>query len=189
MSSSAVVTAARVEALRSLAEQGQTLPAAAKAIGIGYQAAGNYARAAGIKFKHASIRDVGTREFQMDALFRSGKTLQEIGDAYCITRERVRQLLGKTGTPAASGGLAIRTARRRAVTRERSRRVQLATPQRAQAQDWLASDAARMVDHLAAIRKMGRARPWLWLRDVPIRRSWPLRSWECFHRRCQRKYV
>lgn len=39
---------------------------------------------------------------QMVALRHKGKTLQEIGDQYDITRERVRQLLaeqGVTGTP------------------------------------------------------------------------------------------
>lgn len=41
----------------------------------------------------------------MAAMYRQGKTLQEIGDHYGITRERVRQLIGKLGLKGKDGGL------------------------------------------------------------------------------------
>lgn len=44
------------------------------------------------------------REFEMVERYRSGETLQEIGDSYGITRERVRQLIKKTGTSGHSLG-------------------------------------------------------------------------------------
>lgn len=44
------------------------------------------------------------RAAYMEMLYRSGKTLQEIGDLYQITRERVRQILHKRGISAKEGG-------------------------------------------------------------------------------------
>jgi hypothetical protein len=41
---------------------------------------------------------------RMAELYRSGKTLQQIGDEYGITRERVRQLIGFLGLNGSSGG-------------------------------------------------------------------------------------
>lgn len=44
------------------------------------------------------------RELEMSRLYRSGKTLQEIGDLFSLTRERVRQLIKKHGLNGKSGG-------------------------------------------------------------------------------------
>jgi len=44
----------------------------------------------------------------MAALYRSGKTLHEIGGSFGITRERVRKLIGKVGLSANEGGRSIR---------------------------------------------------------------------------------
>lgn len=49
----------------------------------------------------------------MSALYRDGKTLEQIGAVYGITRERVRQLLTKAGVTRDQGGQAKRAERRR----------------------------------------------------------------------------
>jgi hypothetical protein len=48
------------------------------------------------------------RRERMADLYRSGKTLQQIGDEYGITRERVRQLIGYLGLNKESGGQRLR---------------------------------------------------------------------------------
>lgn len=40
------------------------------------------------------------RDRRIEALYRSGRTLQEIGEEYGVTRERIRQLLRKMGVPS-----------------------------------------------------------------------------------------
>lgn len=45
-------------------------------------------------------------------MFRDGKTLQEIGDKYGITRERVRQCLTRLGLASIDGGVAFRSFRK-----------------------------------------------------------------------------
>lgn len=44
------------------------------------------------------------RDIWMCSLYKSGRTLQEIGDMYDMTRERVRQIIGKYGLKGKSGG-------------------------------------------------------------------------------------
>ncbi len=44
--------------------------------------------------------DIPDRVIEMYAMRRMGHTLQQIGDHYGITRERVRQLIGRQGLPA-----------------------------------------------------------------------------------------
>lgn len=46
-------------------------------------------------------------------MFKSGLTLQEIGDQYGLSRERVRQILASVGVTRAQGGEALRARRRR----------------------------------------------------------------------------
>lgn len=60
------------------------------------------------------------RTERMCALYRSGWTLQEIGDEYGITRERVRQVIGVRGLKREHGGV-----RKRAVDNARRRRAAL----------------------------------------------------------------
>jgi hypothetical protein len=47
------------------------------------------------------------------SLFIDGKTLQEIGDIYGISRERVRQILSNCGLTRADGGRAVKAKRRK----------------------------------------------------------------------------
>lgn len=42
------------------------------------------------------------------AMYRDGATLQEIGEEFGVTRERIRQLLAKVGVAAVDGGAAVR---------------------------------------------------------------------------------
>ena len=48
-------------------------------------------------------RDID-RELAMVAAYKSGKTLQQIGDDYGVTRERIRQLIGRHGVKWTQGG-------------------------------------------------------------------------------------
>lgn len=49
------------------------------------------------------------RTLQMAYEYTHGKTLQQIGDSYGLTRERVRQIIKKTGIKKDQGGRSIRT--------------------------------------------------------------------------------
>ncbi|GAA0415393.1 hypothetical protein GCM10008934_02930 [Virgibacillus salarius] len=44
------------------------------------------------------------REMEMAERYKNGETLQEIGDHYGLTRERVRQLINKVGVSGKSTG-------------------------------------------------------------------------------------
>lgn len=48
------------------------------------------------------------REAVICGLYREGKTLQEVGDVFGLTRERVRQILRRAGVPADAGGVRVR---------------------------------------------------------------------------------
>lgn len=47
------------------------------------------------------------RGHEMARLYRSGKTLQQIGDVFGVTRERVRQLIKKQGLTRNDGGASV----------------------------------------------------------------------------------
>ncbi len=95
-----------VEDLRSLAASGFTTQEAADEVGISYAYAASLARKEDIRFiRPGLVLKPSLRVQQMAALYRSGKTLHEIGGQYAITRERVRQLLTKFyGIRALDGG-------------------------------------------------------------------------------------
>jgi len=58
-----------------------------------------------------ALRDARTSE--MADLYREGNTLQQIGDLFGITRERVRQLIGRQGLKGKDGGLRRRAEAKR----------------------------------------------------------------------------
>jgi hypothetical protein len=60
------------------------------------------------------------REANMCELYADGSTLDEIGALYGITRERVRQLVGRHGFNGKHGGKRIRGAKRKAEREEQS---------------------------------------------------------------------
>jgi hypothetical protein len=92
--------------LKSLAASGFTMKEASEETSLGYGYVAKLARENDIKFLRSGLAlKPSPREAQMGALYRSGKTLQEIGDSYGITRERVRQLITKFyGLTAPDGG-------------------------------------------------------------------------------------
>jgi hypothetical protein len=53
------------------------------------------------------------REEVICRLYQEGRTLQEVGDVFQLTRERVRQLVRRAGVMPSDGGQAKRTQRRR----------------------------------------------------------------------------
>ena len=55
------------------------------------------------------------RNAEICRLFQCGKTLQEVGDIFGITRERARQILAQQGLAAPDGGQHLRSKSRKAV--------------------------------------------------------------------------
>jgi DNA-binding transcriptional MerR regulator len=95
--------------LLRLSEEGVTLRDAARELGLAYPTASSWARSAGIKFHHPGTQKSSERADAMVAMFSAGKTLNEIGQIFGITRERVRQLIKKYhGLSAEDGGQAVR---------------------------------------------------------------------------------
>ena len=52
--------------------------------------------------------DIAGRDSKFAALYRGGKTLEEIGRMHRISRQRVKQILGGMGIKAEDGGAAVR---------------------------------------------------------------------------------
>lgn len=102
----------RVEAeTRNCAGAGMTREEAAAHLGVSYQTIVKRAIRYGIKFRHGSAgtADIDRAE-TMASMYQAGKTLEEIGQLYGITRERVRQIMTKTfGMRAKDGGQAFRS--------------------------------------------------------------------------------
>lgn len=114
----------KIEKIRECARAGKTRQQAAEEVGISAQSVGIHARKNGIQFIHGS-KGVGvdsSRAGAMAGMYRGGKTLEEIGQCYGITRERVRQIISKEcNLSAVDGGSAVRAARemeRRAKARD-----------------------------------------------------------------------
>ncbi|MET4210497.1 sigma factor-like helix-turn-helix DNA-binding protein [Bradyrhizobium sp. LA2.1] len=97
---------AKLEELKQLAAGGFTRQEAARQLGMSFAWVNTMARRHDLKFLRGGlIIDPPMRVKQMAALYKSGRTLQEIGDHYGITRERVRQLISRhCGISALDGG-------------------------------------------------------------------------------------
>ena len=106
---------AKIELLKSLAASGFTAKEAAGEVSLALAYVYHLAREHDIRFIRPDLKlEPSPRVQQMAALYRSGKTLHEIGGHYKITRERVRQLLTRYyGITASDGGNQKRAALRR----------------------------------------------------------------------------
>lgn len=114
-------SSARLDLLKSLAASGFTRSQAAAEIGMSLLTINQLARKHDLKFLRGGLAAPSIRSRQMAALFKGGKTLQEIGDQFGVTRERVRQIIHKLhGLRGRDGGKTKAAARNR-VKREASR--------------------------------------------------------------------
>lgn len=99
-----------VEALTDYAASGFTMQETADQTELSYQSVANYARRYKIKFLRSGLSHPSERTDRMAALYRSGKTLAQIGEEFRVTRERVRQIINKHhGLTAKHGGKAKTT--------------------------------------------------------------------------------
>jgi DNA-binding CsgD family transcriptional regulator len=104
--------------IRAFAEQGFTRNQICDATGLSYTYVAKLAKDFGIKVsrqKYTGAEPADSKRIeQMAALYKSGKSLNEIGNRYGITRERVRQILTKhRGFSAKDGGQHIAAEQRR----------------------------------------------------------------------------
>lgn len=106
-----------IDHLRELAAAGLTLAEAAKDAGIGYTCLCRLAGDHDISFKRQmrSERPAAKMRAQdMRQRYEDGETLEQIGQRYGLTRERVRQILtGKFGTTGRDGGQSEMARRKR----------------------------------------------------------------------------
>lgn len=85
-----------IDKIKVLAAQGRTRQQIADEVGVLYNYVVLLGLKNGIAFERSGVkRAPEVRELQMAALYKSGKTLHEIGEQFGVTRERVRQLLTK----------------------------------------------------------------------------------------------
>lgn len=117
-----------IEHLRSLADRGMTIAEAAAETGMAYCKLSQYSNKHGIVFirQKMSERPEGRARAQdMRQRYENGETLEQIGQRYNLTRERVRQILSKKyGTTARDGGQAeISRQRRRKFNEKRDARA------------------------------------------------------------------
>jgi DNA-binding CsgD family transcriptional regulator len=96
--------------LEALSKEGKTRKEAAVALDISYAAVVK----SEVHFEHGGKRrEKNSREEAMEAMYRGGKTLEEIGSAFGVSRERVRQLLKKyCKVSGCDGGQAVSSALR-----------------------------------------------------------------------------
>lgn len=99
------------ERLRCLAAEGKTRKQAAEILGVSYGTVIRYP----VDFYHGGKRrGPDARDEAMCAMYKGGKTLEEIGNVYGLSRERVRQVLKKYyGMTGVDGGHAASVDRRR----------------------------------------------------------------------------
>jgi DNA-binding CsgD family transcriptional regulator len=105
------VRAKKIEALRACAAEGLTRQETADRLIVTYQTVAKLAKSHGIEFKRAGVKENDIRADAMAAMYKSGKTLEDIGGLFGLTRERVRQLITRYhGKLAAVGGQSARAA-------------------------------------------------------------------------------
>lgn len=106
-----------VEHLRELAGRGLTLAEAAKEAGIGYAYLCTLASKHDITFKRQMMSErpeSKMRAQDMRQRYEDGQTLEQIGQRYGLTRERVRQIMTeKFGTTGRDGGQSEMARRKR----------------------------------------------------------------------------
>jgi len=106
-----------VDGLRKLAlVEGMTRQKAAEMLGLSLGYVSQVAKHNNIAIRHAS-QGIGVdhdRVEAMAAMYRGGKTLEEIGAVYKVSRERVRQIISRhAGITAAQGGQSMQASRKR----------------------------------------------------------------------------
>lgn len=113
-----------LQAIFDCAARGLSRAETAAELGICLSTVGAYGRQHAIPFRHASAVLFDPRSEPMAAMYKAGKTLEEIGQLYGLTRERVRQIISKYhGITALDGGNCIRAKSRqeRAAARKNAR--------------------------------------------------------------------
>lgn len=105
--------------LQAAADEGLSRQEAARRFGVSYTTMHKVSHDLDIDFVRPGIGVADNdRADAMEAMYRAGKTLAEIGDLYGVSRERVRQILSKYRRMSADdGGQAIRAK----IDRERKR--------------------------------------------------------------------
>lgn len=106
-------SAIRLQKLRACAEKGMTRVEAAETVGLTYGSIHQYCRRYNLEFRRPEYPNKGPadegRADAMASMYRAGKTLEQIGQLYGVTRERVRQVISKChGLNADSGGARLK---------------------------------------------------------------------------------
>jgi len=105
-----------LDALQTFAASGHTIEETAEAVGLSYPAVSRYARRYGLKFIRGGLTRNDERSIEMASLYKSGRTLNEIGQKFELTRERVRQIISKHhGLNAKHGGKSVIAKKRRII--------------------------------------------------------------------------
>ncbi len=103
-----------LEKISGCAARGLSRAETAAELGLSINTIGAYGRENGLLFRHARAVLSDPRSEPMAAMYKAGKTLEQIGAVYSITRERVRQILKKYhGIVGKDGGGAARASVRK----------------------------------------------------------------------------
>lgn len=85
--------------LKDMASSGVTVKEASEKTGLSVNKVRGFSKQHGLKFKRPSRKtpEFIDRDSRLCEMFKTGVTLQECGDAFGLTRERVRQILNTNG--------------------------------------------------------------------------------------------
>lgn len=107
-------SAANLDRIRECVSRGLTRAETAAELGLSMATVSQYGREYAIPFRHAGTVLFDPRSEAMASMYKAGKTLEEIGSIYSLTRERVRQILKKYhGIVGKDGGKSARAVSRR----------------------------------------------------------------------------